>query len=130
MKTLIVDDEPLDLLVLQDLMENYGSVRFSTGGREAIDAVRGAREEGAAFDLVCLDMIMPGVDGREALKAIRAEEETAGILLGDGVKIIMTTGQRGPKTIVESFRNACDGYVIKPVEKEKMHEELKVLQLI
>ncbi|NCC53452.1 MAG: response regulator, partial [Spartobacteria bacterium] len=71
MKTLIVDDDFTNRILLQAIMEEYGVAHIAVNGREAVDAVCMAMDDGVPYDLVCLDIMMPEMDGQEALKAIR-----------------------------------------------------------
>jgi len=73
---------------------------------------------------------MPNMDGREALKLIRQIENEHGIGGHDGVKVIMTTALGDSKNVMESFREGCEAYIVKPVEKDKLFEEIGKLGFI
>lgn len=130
MKTLIVEDDFISRLILQELLKMYGRLHIAVNGKEAVDAVRLAMESGAPYDLICLDIMMPEMDGQEALRQIRAMEEKAGILSSDGVKIVMTTALSDTKNVVAAFGSLCDAYLTKPIQKTKLQEELRKLKLI
>ncbi len=87
-------------------------------------------EDNEPYDLICLDIMMPNMDGREALKAIRQIEHEHGINGLDGVKVIMTTALGDSKSVIGSFREGCEAYIVKPVEKTKLLEEMEKLGLI
>jgi two-component system chemotaxis response regulator CheY len=74
--------------------------------------------------------MMPEMDGHEALQQIRALEEAKGIIAIDGAKIIMTTALDDSKNILASFKDQCDIYLTKPVDKAKLLGELRKLKLI
>jgi len=61
------------------------------------------------------------------LKTIRSVEEKRGIAHDKGVKVIMTTAMNDADVIMESFNARCDGYIVKPVRKEKLFEEIESL---
>ncbi|HPX48147.1 MAG TPA: response regulator, partial [Treponemataceae bacterium] len=75
-------------------------------------------------------IMMPELDGQAALKKIRDIEEERGIAARDGVKIIMTTALDDKKNIISAFREQCDVYLVKPIDKEKLVESLNTLNLI
>lgn len=120
MKSLIVEDEFSTRLVMQKILAPLGEAHVASDGEEAIEAMRLALEEQEPYDLICLDMLMPGMNGDEVLRNIRAMEEEVGILVGDGAKILMATSVADAKTIMQSFNDACDGYLVKPIDREKL----------
>jgi two-component system chemotaxis response regulator CheY len=130
MKTLIVEDEFTGRLLLQEFLRIYGPAHIAANGREAVEAVRLARAAGAPYDLVCMDIKMPEMDGMEALRHIRADEEAAALAPAAMCRIIMTTSVDDIKKVFAAYRSLCDGYIIKPVAKEKLTATLRELKLI
>ncbi len=130
MRTLIVDDDFTNRLLLQEILKDHGSVHIAVNGKEAVEAVRNTTKGGTPYDLICLDIMMPEMGGQEALKSIRASEEEAGVVTGDGVKIVMTTVLGDAKNVMASFKGTCDAYVVKPIDKAKLLGELRKLELI
>ena len=82
------------------------------------------------YNLICLDIMMPEMDGYEALKEIRRLEAERGILSSFGAKVFMTTALDGVRNVAEAFESLCDIYLLKPVEKPKLLAELRGLNLI
>lgn len=130
MKILIADDDFTSRILLQGFLQTYGECTVCTDGLQAVNAFRSAFEEGSPFTLVCLDIMMPELDGQAALKKIRDIEEERGIAARDGVKIIVTTALDDKKNIISAFREQCDVYLVKPIDKEKLVESLNTLNLI
>lgn len=130
MKTLIVEDDFTSRLLLQELLKRYGPSHIAVNGKEAVDAVRLALEQGAPYDLICLDIMMPVLDGHGALKEIRAIEEARGIWSTNGAKVIMTTALSDMKNVNTAFGELCDTYLVKPIEKSKLLEALRKLKLV
>jgi two-component system chemotaxis response regulator CheY len=129
MRFLIVDDDLLGRIILRKLLGQRGDCDMAVNGREAVEAFHMALEEGNPYDLICMDILMPDMDGVEALKAIREHEEKLGVFGQQRVKVIMITGKDDSKTILTSFREGCEGYVVKPVEKENLEKQIKELGL-
>jgi two-component system chemotaxis response regulator CheY len=127
---LIVDDDEVSRELIQTIISPYGQCSVAYDGQEAIDAVRLALEENDPYDLVCLDIMMPGVDGHEALKEIRKLEARHGIHGLDGVKVIMITALRDSKHCIQCFREGCECYLTKPIEEEKLLAKLRELGLL
>lgn len=129
-KTLIVEDEFTGRLLLQITLEKYGEVHIAVNGKEAVEAVNLAIELEAPYDLICLDMKMPEMNGHEALKAIRELEAAAGVVPDKGAKIIMTTSVDDGKSIMSAFKEQCDGYMVKPIDRKKLLQHLRDFKLI
>lgn len=130
MRCLIVEDDFGSRRLLQALLRDYGSIDVVVDGQEAIEAFRLAWEENNPYDVVFLDIMMPNVDGQEALRRIRATEGEIGIPERDQVKVIMTTALGDPENVVEAFyKGGANGYVVKPIERQALISELEKLGL-
>jgi two-component system chemotaxis response regulator CheY len=129
-KTLIVEDDFVSRRLLQRLLSAYGVCDIAVNGREALDAIALGWEEKVPYDLICLDICMPGMDGQEALKAIRQREATLGIGGLKGVKVIMTTASSDPSQIMQAFNGGCEAYLVKPVERQELVQHLRSLGLL
>jgi len=130
MKYLIVEDDFAGRRLLKRYLSDYGECDIAVDGDEAVEAFRQAMEENEPYDLICLDIMMPNMDGRDALKAIRQIENEHGIRGLDGAKVIMTTALGDSRNVIGSFREGCEAYIVKPVEKKKLLEEMENLGLI
>ena len=130
MKTLIAEDDFTSRLLLQELLKSYGPSHVAVNGKEAVDAARIALEAGEPYDLICLDIMMPEMDGQEALQQLREQEKARGILPSDCAKIIMTTALADIKNVMTAYSSLCDAYLTKPIQKAKLMEELRKLKLI
>jgi two-component system chemotaxis response regulator CheY len=131
MRVLVVEDDFLSRNILRDLASEYGICDIAVDGEEAIMAFDLAREDGAPYDLIFMDIMMPGTNGLEAVKRIRAMEKERGIGSEGGSKIIMTTALGDPKTVFKAF-NQCGAtaYVVKPISREKVVTEVRKSGLI
>jgi len=130
LRFLIVDDDGVCRALLEAILSAYGRCTFAYDGREAIDAVRLALEDNEPYDLICLDIMMPGMDGHDALKAIRQLEAQCGVYGSDGAKVIMTTALRDSKHCIQSFREGCESFVTKPIHEEELLQRMRELGLL
>lgn len=73
---------------------------------------------------------MPEKDGQTALREIRAHEGSRGILSNRGSKIVMTTAMSQLDDVSRAFYSLCDGYLVKPIDGQKLLGELRKLELI
>ena len=130
MKSLIAEDDLTSRLLLQKLLVPFGHCDVVTNGKECVQAFKKAKAANRPYQLVCLDIMMPEMDGQTALMLIRAFEESAGIPIGKGVKVIMTTALSDMHNVTKAFREMCDGYLTKPIRKDKLLSHLVELGLI
>ena len=130
MKTLIVEDDFTARLVLQRSLSRYGECHVAVNGKEAIEAFRMAAESAQGYDLICMDIELPEMDGQEAVKEIRSLERARGTLSSAGAKIVMTTAVEDIKQVVRAFQELCDAYLVKPVNLPDLLNHLKAFGLI
>ncbi len=129
MKALIVEDEFVSRALLQGFLKDYGAAHVAVNGREAVAAVIMALEAGEPYDLICLDIMMPEMNGHDALVEIRNREKEHGLSL-NGSKVIMTTALGDIKNITTAYNGLCDGYLTKPIHREAFIKELRKLKLM
>ena len=134
MKTLIVDDEFANRELLKYMLHAYGECVKAEDGLEAVALFKEHMTAGEPFDLVMMDIMMPNMDGQEALQEIRRmEKEVYGTSLNtkDYAFIIMQTSLDDPKHLVESyFKGKCNGYITKPITQDVLIGKLKKHTLI
>ena len=130
MKILIAEDDFVSRKILNTQLASLGEVDIAANGKEALTAVKMAIEDNQPYDLICLDIMMPEMDGLEALKHIRDLERDHAIAGSDGAKVIVTTSRSQPRDIFRAFKTGCEAYIVKPVRKEKLVEEMTRLGLI
>jgi two-component system, chemotaxis family, chemotaxis protein CheY len=130
MRSLIVEDDATSRLPLLELLSPFGTVRAFDSGPPALAALRVDLFARQPPDLICLDIMLPDMNGQELLRTIRSAEQDAGYPIGRGAKIVMTTALRDKTNVMSAFRNSCDGYLPKPIDKTKLHEQLRGMALI
>lgn len=130
MKILIVEDDFVSRKLLTYILNKYGICHVAVNGKEAVEAFEQANHENEPYDLICLDIMMPEMDGYEVLHRIRTFEESRNLWGSDGVKIIMTTAKSMPQDIISAFNAGCEAYVVKPIQKDELISEIKKLGLL
>ncbi|MGE5631527.1 MAG: response regulator [Caulobacteraceae bacterium] len=130
MRILIAEDDMASRKFLQKFLSQYGECDVVVDGLETLDAYLLAIKENNPYDLICLDIMMPKVDGVKALKAIRDLETQKGILPEKRSKIIMTTALAESNYVQNAFEIGCEAYAAKPIDTEKLIEVMKKIGLI
>jgi len=106
-------------------MASLGEIDIAAKGQETLTAVKMAVENNQPYDLICLDILMPGVDGIMALKKIRQLEAQKGLNPEKRSKIIMTSAVSAKKYVVAAVQANCNGFLVKPIEKDRLFDELR-----
>ena len=107
---LAVDDIPLNLLLVQKMLSRFNfQMRTASGGQQALDAV--ARQKP---DLILLDLMMPGIDGFEVIRRLRANPDTADI------QIVILSALNSNEDVVKGFEVGANDFIMKPIIMEKL----------
>ncbi|TVR14108.1 MAG: response regulator [Planctomycetota bacterium] len=130
MKSLVVEDDFVCRKTLSSMLQGFGDCDIASDGVEAVEAVQLALNEKTPYDLICLDIQMPNLDGHGTLTQVRGLERDAGIPVGRGAKIIMTTAMNDKENIFSAFRGNADAYLTKPIVLERLRGELLNLGLL
>lgn len=130
MRFLVVEDDFTSRMILRNYLNKQGSVDVAVNGEEGIEAFKHSIDNHRPYDLVLLDIMMPGLDGHFALKEIRRIEKDAN---SDGkeIPVIMTTALDDPKNVVEAYyKGGASAYLVKPISREKLMKTMQELHLI
>ena len=131
MRVLVVEDDFISRKLLTTLLGHYGECDIAVDGVEAVSACKMALDEDNPYDLICMDIMMPNLDGQAALKEIRQLEKDKRIAANNEAKVIMTTAVDDPKSVMESFyEGGAASYIVKPIDKKKLIDEVRKLGLI
>ncbi|HLT19788.1 MAG TPA: response regulator, partial [Thermomicrobiales bacterium] len=111
LRILVADDNPVNCRIAVLMLEKAGHrVDVVNGGAEAIEAVRGK-----AYDVVLMDVQMPGIDGLEATRRIRALP-----VAHAGVPVIAITANALQGDDQRCFEAGMDDYITKPIDRARL----------
>lgn len=130
LKILVAEDDLISRKFLKKFLSRYGECDIVTDGLEAVDAYLISMKDNEPYDLICLDIMMPKVDGIKVLKAIRDLEKQKAVPLEKRAKIIMTTALWEPDIVKAAFDYGCEGFATKPIDTMKFVEVLDKLGLL
>ena len=130
MRILLAEDDFATRKFMADFLSKYGDCDVTVDGMEAVDVFMMALEEEKPYDLVCLDIMMPVMDGYQALLGIRNLEKEKGISAEQGAKVIMATALTDEKNVKMAFDLGCTIYSGKPIDKVKFEMALQKLGLL
>jgi two-component system chemotaxis response regulator CheY len=130
MRILLAEDDFVTRKFMMNFLSKYGDCDVTVDGMEAVDAFLLAHEEGEPYDLVCLDIMMPVMDGYQALIGIRNIEKEREIPKDKAVKVIMATALNEEKNVKMAFDLGCTIYSGKPINQDRFEQALKKLGLI
>ncbi len=131
MKILIVDDLYDNRTLLAQILLPFGQCDMAVNGVEALQLVEEAFEKSDPYNLILLDIMMPIMEGQEALKKIREMERELGIEGAKETVIIMITALDMPNVVTEAFfKGYCTDFMDKPILRVKLLNKLKEYNLI
>lgn len=127
MRILIVEDSFTNRYMMEQMLNEYGKCDIAVNGSEAVEAFKIALDEGKPYDLICLDIDMPSMNGHEALALIRQHEEESEIFGSDSVNVIITSALDDFANIQKAFMAQCEEYLVKPIDAVQLSAAMKRL---
>lgn len=115
-KILIVDDDPMNIDILRDDLEDLYTLRSAESGEEALQIIPEFYP-----DLILLDIMMSGIDGYEVCRRVRADERY------NAIRIILISGRAMENERQKGYAVGADDYVTKPFEVEELVEKIRIL---
>jgi len=124
LSVLVAEDNEINALLMRSLLTRLGhQVVITTDGEEALESWLAAKSAGTPYDLVLMDIQMPGLDGIETTKRIRLNEAGA----GRRTPILALTANTLVEDRYACFEAGMDGFLVKPLDREKLAEALSRL---
>ena len=136
MRALVVDDVAANCRVLKALLSQLAaaspldSIDMASNGRDAVEAFQNAWKSGAPYELICLDVMLPDIDGLKALEVIRKMEEAMNVDKAQRAHVILITSLETDEIRAKAGALGCDGYLVKPFYRKNLNECLKKAGLI
>jgi len=129
MNILVVDDEIVSQKKMIKILSGFGTCDGVKTGKSALRAVKTALENWKLYNLITLDVSMPDISGIKVLAAIRKMETDRSLADDEKSRILMVTSHSDMET-VKACVGKCDGYIIKPFNREVMTNKIKKIGLI
>ena len=119
---LVAEDNEINALLVRALLTRLGHrPTIAVNGEAAVESWLAARASGCGYDLVLMDLQMPGIDGLEAARRIRAAEAQAS---DSPTRIIALTANAQTEDRQSIFKAGLDGLLLKPLDRERLREIL------
>jgi len=130
MRVLIVDDDFYSRVMLHDMMRPVAECHIAVNGEEAVGAFKKALDDGRPYDLVCMDLVMPEMDGQQALREMRGYEDDMGLDNVQRCKVVVISMLEDSRETNDAFfLGGADCFLVKPIEEERFMAELRALGL-
>ncbi|MCF7810317.1 response regulator [bacterium] len=130
MRALVVEDDVTSRKLMGSFISKFGDCDSVEDGIEAIVSYRMAICQNKPYDIICLDLNLPDVDGMTVLKKIRWYEKNNDVNESERTKIIVTTSTSEIEIVKKAAVLGCDGYLLKPVDRLKLIEHLRSFGLL
>jgi two-component system chemotaxis response regulator CheY len=126
MKVLVVDDDPVQVALITELVEIF-DVDHVDDGNKALAKFKQAHANGEPYELLFMDLMMPGYDGYMLLEAIREYEKKNNLCRLNSVVI---SGKKVEDGLTDGLNSQCDDYLVKPVDSDTLLRSLENLGLV
>jgi PAS domain S-box-containing protein len=122
LSVLVAEDNEINALLMRSLLTRLGHhAVITTHGEAALESWLAARSAGTPYDLILMDIQMPGLDGIEATRRIRAREAGQA---GRPTPILALTANTLVEDRCACFEAGMDGFLVKPLDRDKLADAL------
>lgn len=126
MRSLVVDNDIYAVKILTAALNPFTQCDIVFNGTEAAELILSSLKANP-YDVVFLDIMLPGHDGLSVLRIVR---EGAKLLGQPAPRIVLLSALEDEQTIIQAFRDGCSGYIVKPFNRAAIVAELEKLGLV
>jgi two-component system, chemotaxis family, chemotaxis protein CheY len=127
MKILAIDDEMTALTKMKVLLSAYGDCTMATNSAKGLQLCAAAIQDGTPYDLITIDIQMPGASGLDLVAAIKRLETSHNV---PASKKIMVSASGTVENLLSAKSKGCDGFIVKPVKRDTLAEKMADLGLV
>ena len=130
MRILIVDDDLVARTKLKTLLADCGQCDTAEDGDQAWEIFQKAHKTSEPYDLITMDIDMPGMNGHEVVAKIREwEKQNKAFETSIEAKVLMVTSMQSRTDAITSFREGCECFIRKPIKPDNLAEALEKLKI-
>ncbi len=131
LRALIVDDDPVTKRFLAEILAPFAACELAANGREGLDAFAQALRAGTPYDVIFIDVMMPAMDGHQALEAMRHLEHEQHVGPADAAKVIMVSAADDSRNVYRAFfQGQAMSFLPKPFTCDAVLAELRKFDII
>ena len=131
MRILVVDDDLVTRTKIQTLLSPHGQCDTAEDGDQGWEKFKAAYKEENLYDLITMDVDMPGMNGHEVVKKIREwEKENISYKTNKEAKILMVTSMQSRTDTIAAFREGCECFIKKPINPDNLNDALESLEIL
>lgn len=131
LRALIVDDDPVTKRFLAEILAPYAACDLAANGREGLDAFAAALAAGTPYDVLFIDVMMPAMDGHQALEAMRHLEHEHRVGSENAAKAFMVSAADDAKNVYRAFfQGQALSFLAKPFTGDAVLGELRKFDII
>jgi len=131
LRALIVDDDPVTKRFLAEILAPFAACELAANGREGLDAFAQALGDSTPYDVIFIDVMMPAMDGHQALEAMRHMEHEQHVGPADAAKVIMVSAVDDSKNVYRAFfQGQALSFLPKPFTSDAVLAELRKFDII
>ena len=131
LRALIIDDDPVTKRFLAEILSPFAACELAANGREGLDAFARALGAGRPYDVIFIDVMMPAMDGHQALEAMRHLEHEQHVGPADAAKVIMVSAVDDSRNVYRAFfQGQALSFLPKPFTSDAVLAELRKFDII